>query len=170
MSLTPDESTVLPDNVGDLHTNTISDPLKYPIRGHRFVVKFEKFLATTAFKSIDGFTSEISPLEYREGTWATLGMRRVPGMLGSYPDITLTKGMYNNLDLYNYFMGYLQGKSNDVSDVTITLYHNDATPAASWVAYNVWPTRYEAAGLNADSSEIIIETLSLATEGVYRKT
>lgn len=169
MSLTPDEGQFLEGNQADLHTNTITDPLKYPIRGHRFVVTMEK-LGISAFKSVDGFQSEISPLEYREGSWATFGMRRVPGMLGSYPDITLTKGMYNSLDLYNYFMGYLKGTSNDVVDMTISVYHNDGNKAAEWIAYNTWPMRYEATGLNADSSEILIETVTFATEGVYRKS
>ena len=159
--------SVLPGSAGDLSTDVIGN-LDYPIRGHRFVVELQN-LGIASFKSVDGFTSEISPLEYREGTWATLGMRRVPGML-SYPDITLTKGMYNSLTLYDYFMGYLKGTSVKVENMTITVYSNAGNAVAKWIAFNVWPMRYEAGGLNADSSEIIIETVTFVTEGVYRET
>jgi len=171
MSVPQEENkAVAGTNAGSLGTGDIgfTEALKYPLRGHRFTAQIGTF-GITAFKSVDGFQSEISPLEYREGSWGTVGMRRVPGMLGSYPDITLTKGMYNSLDLYNYFMGYLRGESINVVDITITVYHNNGDKAAEWTAYNTWPMRYEATGLNADSSEILIETVTFATEGVYRK-
>ena len=76
-----------------LTTDQQGSGLKYPIRGHRFTVVIEG-LGLISFKSVEGFSMETSPVEYREGAVASLTMRKIPGMI-TYGDITLTKGMGN---------------------------------------------------------------------------
>ena len=150
-----------------LSTNAVGNGLQYPIRGHRFTVMMPNLSSIMSFKSVEGFSAEIGTTEYREGTWGTLGMRKLPTML-TYPDITLSKGMYSSSALYDFFMGYLKGTDTRVQDMTITAYDNTTNPIAMWTAINVWPYRYESGGLSADSAEIIVETVTFATEGVYR--
>lgn len=147
--------------------NSFGDALKYPIRGHRFVVELPDLSGIMSFKSVEGFSHEIGNTEYREGTWGTLGMRKLPTML-TYPDVTLAKGMYSSLAIYDFFMSYLNGTKLTVQDMTITAYDNATNPIAMWKAINVWPYRYESGGLSADSAEILVETVTFATEGVYR--
>lgn len=163
----PEERQVLGTLGDELSSeNAFSQGLKYPIRGHRFTVTLEG-LGLMSFKSVEGFSAEIGTTEYREGAFKTLGMRKLPTML-TYPDVTLAKGMYSALTLYDFFMGYLNGKSINVGQMEIIAYDNDTNPIAKWQAFNVWPTRYESGGLSADSAEILIETVTFATEGVYR--
>ena len=140
--------------------------LKYPIRGHRFTVEVGK-LGVLSCKSVEGFSAEIGTTEYREGAFATLGMRKLPTML-TYPDVTIAKGMYSQLTLYNFFMDYLNGKDISVQEMNIIAYDNASVEIAKWHAINVWPTRYESGGLSADSAEILVETMTFATEGVWR--
>jgi len=162
----PEERTVL-GSAGDvLSTDGMAQGLKYPIRGHRFTVNLDG-LGLMSFKSVEGFSAEIGTTEYREGAFKTLGMRKLPTML-TYPDVTLAKGMYNALTLYDFFMGYLNGRSLTVGQMTIEAFDNTDAVIARWQALNVWPTRYESGGLSADSAEILVETVTFATEGVYR--
>ena len=52
--------------------------------------------------------------------------------------------------------------------ITITLLDEEEAPAASWQVINAWPMRYTAPDFNATSSEIAIETLEIAHEGMTR--
>ena len=151
-----------------LNTEQQGAGLKYPIRGHRFTVSIEG-LGLISFKGVEGFSMETSPVEYREGAFASLCVRKIPGMI-SYGDITLTKGMYQSLELYDYFMGYMNGTNTSVKNMDIQAYDNTDIAIAKWTVLNAWPTRYESGGLSADSAEIIIETVSFANEGVFRET
>lgn len=162
----PEERTVLGGAADVLSSEGLGQGLKYPIRGHRFTVSLDG-LGLMSFKSVEGFSAEIGTTEYREGAFKTLGMRKLPTML-TYPDVTLAKGMYSALTLYDFFMGYLNGKSLTVGQMTIEAYDNADAVIARWQALNVWPTRYESGGLSADSAEILVETVTFATEGVYR--
>ena len=122
-----------------------------------------------SFKSVSSISVELGTTEYREGAFATLGPRKIPAMM-SYPDVTLEKGMYNSPVLYEFFMGYVNGKNLTVGQMLITAYDNADTPTAQWQALNVWPYRYESPGLSADSADILIESVTFATEGIYRIT
>ena len=42
------------------------------------------------------------------------------------------------------------------------------TPIATWQVINAWPTKYTAPDFNATSSEVAIETMELAHEGLTR--
>ena len=52
--------------------------------------------------------------------------------------------------------------------ITITLMDEEENPAASWQVINAWPTKYTASDFNATSSEVAIETLEIAHEGMTR--
>ena len=164
----PEERQVLGGSTDILNTEQQGNGLKYPIRGHRFTVTMDN-LGIISFKSVEGFSIETSPVEYREGGFGRLTVRKLPGLV-TYGDITLTKGMYQGKDLYDYFMGYINGKITIVSHMDIQAYDNTDLAIARWTVINAWPTRYESTGLNADSAEILIETVSFANEGVFRET
>lgn len=163
-----EERTVLGGAADVLSSEALGAGLKYPIRGHRFTVQIDG-LGLMSFKSVSAPSVELGSTEYREGAFATLGTRKIPTML-TYPDITLEKGMYSALTLYEFFMGYVNGKNLSVGQMTITAYDNADAPTAMWQAINVWPTRYESGGLSADSAEILVESMTFATEGIWRMT
>ncbi len=147
------------------------DPgLNRPLRGFRFVAEFGD-LGTSSFKSVgSGFGIQVNESEYREGGFASLTVRKVPGLV-SYNDIRLEKGMYSDPLLYDWFCDYMCGKTPDpVQVATITVFDNAANPTAKWEVYNAWPKEYESSDLNADDSSILIETLTIAHEGIQRVT
>ena len=54
-------------------------------------------------------------------------------------------------------------------DITIELLGEDGqTVKASWQVRQAWPCKYTAPDFNANSSELAIESLELAHEGITR--
>ena len=145
---------------------SVTNGLSSPIRGFRFTANFEG-LGTTSFKEVQGFSTEVDSTEYREGGFGYLTKRKLPGLV-TYGDITLTKGLYSNPILYNFFNDYLEGSNFTPVNAVITVFNNAAEPTASWSVINAWPKQYSSTDLNAEDSSILIETLVLAHEGIKR--
>ena len=146
--------------------NTITGGLANPIRGFRFTATFEG-LGTTSFKEVQGFSASVEETSYREGGFGFLTQRKLPGLV-SYGDITLTKGMYQSTLLYDFFNDYLEGNNFQPVDAHIVVFNNAGEPTASWSVTNAWPKEYNSTDLSADSSDVLIETLVLAHEGIRR--
>lgn len=139
-----------------------------PIRGFRFTADFYG-LGTSSFKTVSGgFSIDVAEQEYREGGFASLTTRKVPGLV-TYSDMTLEKGMYQSPLLYEWFCQFLCGETVDpVQTATITVYDNQGAPTARWELYNAWPKSYSSGDLSADDSSILVETLTLCHEGIQR--
>lgn len=146
--------------------STDSQGLATPIRGFRFIAVFDG-LGTSSFKEVQGFSSEVNVSEYREGGFGFLTSRKLPGLV-TYNEITLTKGMYSNPVLYEFFNNYLEGSTFTPVNGKITAFNNAGEPTASWTVINAWPKSYSSSDLSADNGEVIIETLVLAHEGIKR--
>ncbi len=146
--------------------NSIVKGLSSPLRGFRFTASFGD-LGTSSFRSVSGFSSNVDSSDYREGGFGHLTKRKLPGLV-SYDDITLEKGLYSNPLLYNFFNAYLEGNKFEPVNATITLYNNAGEPTASWSVINAWPMSYKSGDLNAEDSSILIESLTLAHEGIKR--
>lgn len=139
-----------------------------PLRGFRFTADFYG-LGTSSFKTVSGgFSIDVNESEYREGGFASLTTRKVPGLV-SYNDMTLEKGMYQSPLLYEWFCQFLCGETVDpVQTATITVYDNQGAPTARWELYNAWPKSYSSGDLSADDSSILVESLTIAHEGIQR--
>ncbi len=145
---------------------SITNGLSSPMRGFRFTANFEG-LGTSSFKSVTGFSATVDSTEYREGGFGYLTKRKLPGLV-SYDEITLEKGLYSDPVLYNFFNDYLEGNNFTPVNAVITIYDNAGNPTASWSVINAWPTSYKSGDLNAEDSSILIESLTLAHEGIKR--
>ncbi|MDR1364869.1 MAG: phage tail protein [Oscillospiraceae bacterium] len=163
----------MPEERPDLSTGGVesttamgANALGTPIRGYRFTATFDG-LGTASFKSVEGFSVEVQTTDYREGAFGRLTVRKLPGLV-TFPDITLTKGLYNDPELYRFFSSYLEGTTLTPVNAVVRAFDNAGTVTASWSVKHAWPSRYESSGLNADSSDVIIETLTLVNEGISR--
>ena len=56
----------------------------------------------------------------------------------------------------------------DRKTITITLLDEEEAPAGSWQVINAWPMRYTAPDFNATASEVAIESIEIAHEGMTR--
>lgn len=138
--------------------------MAYPHAKFRYRVEIDG-LAAGGFSEVSGFDASIDVIEYREGDMVTTPMK-VPG-LKKYGNITLKQGLVDSMVIYDWMMSGVNG-AVDRKTITITLLDEEEADAASWQVINAWPVKYTAPDFNATSSEIAIEQIEVAHEGMTR--
>ena len=136
----------------------------YPHGKFRFKLEIEG-LEAGGFSEVSGFDASIDVIEYREGDKVQTPMK-LPG-LKKYGNITLKWGVIDSNVLYEWMETGFE-KDVERKTITITLLDIDGEDAASWQVINAWPTKYTAPDFNATASEVAIETLEIAHEGMTR--
>lgn len=136
----------------------------YPHGRFRYKVEIEG-LSAGGFSEVTGFDASIEVIKYREGDMVQTPMK-VPG-LKEYSNIILKQGLVDSKVLYDWMIAGVNGAVQRKT-VTITLLDAEEKAAASWQVINAWPVKYTAPEFNAQSSEIAIETLEVAHEGMTR--
>ena len=122
-------------------------------------------LEAGGFSEVTGFDASIDVIEYREGDMTQTPIK-IPG-LKKYGNITLKQGLVDSMVLYEWMTAGLEGDV-ERKTLTITLLDIAGSPAASWQIINAWPVKYTAPDFNATSSEVAIESLEIAHEGMTR--
>lgn len=138
----------------------------YPYGKFRYTVELDSVTAG-GFSEVTGFDASIDVMEYREGDMTQTPMK-IPG-LKKYGNITLKKGLADSKALYDWMYEGVEGEVNRQT-LTITLLDATETPVASWRVINAWPVKYTGPDFNATSSEVAVETLEVAHEGMTRES
>ena len=112
-----------------------------------------------------GFDASIDVIEYREGDMVQTPMK-LPG-LKKYGNITLKQGVADSMVMYEWMIAGVEGEV-ERKTITITILDETETATASWQVINAWPAKYTAPDFNATASEVAIETLEIAHEGMTR--
>lgn len=121
-----------------------------------------------SFSEVTGFDASLDVIEYREGDMVGLTPMKLQG-LRKYGNVTLKKGVVDTDDMYDWLYKGLAGQV-ERKTLTIQLLDYDLTTVlASWRIINAWPMKYTAPDFNATSSEVAIETLEIAHEGMVRE-
>ena len=145
-------------------TTALSDPY----RGFRFRLEISGIqIAAFSEASIPDIT--IEAIDYREGT-DPIYKRPLSG-LSSYGRITLRRGLTDVMDLYEWQQAVIlngSGASGVRKNLSIILISAGGEDKSRWDVVNAWPTKYETAGLNASSSDVVVETLELAMDYMER--
>ena len=143
---------------------TLSDPY----RGFRFRVEISGIqIAAFSEASIPDIT--IDSVDYREGT-DPIYKRPLSG-LSTYGRVTLRRGLTDALDLYEWqqlVLGNGSGAPGVKRNVSIILINAAGDDKSRWNIVNAWPTKYETGGLNASTSDVVVETLELAMDYMQR--
>lgn len=80
-------------------------------------------------------------------------------------DVTLRKGITRNEDLFNWYYGFTQGVATR-KDGLITLLDERHDPHTVWKFRRGLPVKYVAPQLNAQQSNVAIEAITIAHEGI----
>ena len=122
-------------------------------------------LEAGGFSEASGFDASIDVIEYREGDMVQTPLK-LPG-LKKYGNITLKQGVADSMVMYEWMIAGVEGEV-ERKTITITILDETETATASWQVINAWPAKYTAPDFNATSSEVAIETLEIAHEGMTR--
>lgn len=137
---------------------------KDPYRNFRFRVEVEG-IQQAGFSEVAGYDASLAVIEYREGN-EVITPRKLPG-LAKYGNITLKWGVTDSMDMYNWMAESLQGKVTRKT-VTIIAINEEGADVATWQVIEAWPSKYTAPNFNGTGSEVAIELLELAHEGMTR--
>lgn len=137
-----------------------------PFRNFKFRVEIAG-ITVAAFSEVAIGETTTEAIDYREGTEPN-HVRKLPG-LTKYGNITLKKGVTDNMDLSNWNKDILDGKiGSKRKTVKLVVIDEAGVDKASFVISEAWPTKYDPSDLNAKGNEVFIELLELVNEGIER--
>ena len=118
------------------------------------------------FQEVSGLGMEITVAEYRAGNFKDNAPIKITGGY-KIPDVTLKRGVIGSLDLYEWIKEVRDGSQEQLKSVTIRLLSEDrAAVAQEWKLSGARPIKYTGPPLNAKGTDVGIEELVLAVEGM----
>lgn len=116
------------------------------------------------FSEVSGLTTDANIIEYREGNEQQGTTRKLPGLM-KYNNIVLKRGWTKDKALWEWRKKVIEGKTSRASG-SVVLLDEARNEALRWNFREGWPSKWEGPGLNAKTSEVAIETLEIAHEGL----
>ena len=136
-----------------------------PFVSFNFLVEIDG-ITRAAFQEVSGgIEITIEPIDHREGGDITR-VRKLPGMT-QYANIVLKRGMTDDVELYQWILDAVEGRVVRKNGSIIIL-DRTGTEVARYNFFDAWPTKYTGPTFNAETSDVAIETLELAHEGIRR--
>ena len=162
-------------------SDEIAENLLAPLQVFRFEITFKRNgsavpLCSGAFAECSGLEATMEPKVIKSGG-ENYGAYQRPGTV-SFATVVLKRGMTTTRDLFKWFQMVNGGSYAYRLSAEIALKHfvleNKKTPqekavektAVTWALDNCLPIKFKAADLNAKGTDIGIEELHLAHEGL----
>jgi len=146
-----------------LATNGLGQRLD-PYMAFNFVVEIEG-LIVGGFSEVSGLESNVEVTTYREG-----GLNRydhkLPGPT-TYANLVLTRGLTDIETLWNWYDNVTRGIIRRKNG-TILLLDPQRLPVAWWDFHAAYPVRWVGPQLRAAATEVAVEQLELAHEGLRK--
>ena len=136
-----------------------------PYRNFRFRLEIDG-LDAGSFSEVSGFDATMDVVEYRAGDDPAITPTKLPGLI-KYGNITLKWGSSETMVLYDWLIDITEG-TIEKKTATLTAPDAEGSPAPPARGPNAWPVKYTAPDFNGTSSEVAIETIELAHEGLTR--
>jgi phage tail-like protein len=122
-----------------------------------------------SFSEVSGLDTEVDVIEYRHGDSPEYSSIKMPG-LKKASDVTLKKGIFTtDVTLFEWFA---QNNMNTIErkTVQIMLLNESGDTEITWTLTNAFPKQVQGTDLNSTSSEVAVETIVLAHEGLTVET
>jgi phage tail-like protein len=137
--------------------------MNYPQQKDHFRVEWGG--NNVGFMEVSGLSIELDVVDYREGSSPENSVRKMPGMK-KFSDVILKRGIVKNDDDFYKWISTATFNQVERRDVVISLLNEQHEPVVVWKLRNAFPLKLEYSTMDAHSSEVIIESLTLAHEGL----
>jgi phage tail-like protein len=134
-----------------------------PLGQFNFLIEIDG-VVKGGFSEASGLTTDTNVVEYREGQEQSLTTRKLPGLM-KYNNIVLKRGWTRDRSLWEWRRKVIEGKTQRAGGA-IVLLDEARNEALRWNFTEGWPSKWEGPALNAKTSEVAIETLEIAHEGL----
>lgn len=133
-----------------------------PIGNYKFAIEIDG-ITEGSFSKVSGIGAEIQIDDVDEGGM-NYSTHKIPVRV-KYSNITLEKGITKSKELFQWFSQSCEGiiKKRDFS---IILSDNGGETIRRWNFTQGYPVRWEADGLDAQGSEILLERMEICYEGM----
>jgi phage tail-like protein len=134
-----------------------------PLRGFRYLVEIDG-LVSGAFLRVKGLSREVRHESYREGGVNGFEHKLVTQV--AFPSVVLERGLALE-ELWKWAQAAADG---DVTRRNVRVRLSDESGAAAW-AWSIEqaiPVKYSTSDLDAQSSQVVMETLELAHHGLRK--
>ena len=137
----------------------------YPPVGFYFRVVFDGITgdaskeADANFQEVSGLTVEVETEKYQEG-----GVNDYQHPLPKpvkYPNLVLKRGLLIDSKLVDWLKDATENFIIEPKNLTVDLLNGDGEPLMSWAVTNAWPVKWDISGFNAQSDDIVAETIEL---------
>ncbi|MGY3051895.1 phage tail-like protein [Pedobacter sp. UYEF25] len=117
------------------------------------------------FTEVSGLNIENKLIEYRDGASPEYSKIKMPGMR-EFSNITLKRGVFADDNEFYQWLNTISLNTVERRDVVIKLLNEEHTPVVTWKIKNAFPLKIQSTDLKADGSEVAIEQIDLAHEGL----
>jgi phage tail-like protein len=134
-----------------------------PYGQFNFQIEIDGVVAA-GFSEVSGLTTDTNIIEYREGSEQHGTTRKLPGLI-KYSNIVLKRGWTASQSLWLWRKTVIDGQTSRRSGAIILL-DEARQQALRWNFREGWPSKWEGPALNGKTSEVAIETMEIAHEGL----
>ena len=134
-----------------------------PPVGFHFSVEFDvpdAIERDVRFRDVSGLTMELEEFSYAEGGENRFS-HKFP-VRGRYPDLVLKRGLLVDSGLRAWIQDAAQNLIVRPVTVWVKLLDETHQPLQTYTVVGAWPKKWVVSDFNAESSELVIETLELA--------
>lgn len=116
------------------------------------------------FQEVSGIGMEVTVAEYRNGNERENAVRKITG-LNRTTDVTLKRGVFGALNLYQWLDEIRNGSQNALRTVTIQLQNEDHSAVVqTWKLLRARIIKHTSGPMNAKGTDVAMEELVLAYE------
>jgi phage tail-like protein len=144
------------------------DGLKDPHVVHHFALELQGVVEGT-FQECSGLSSTSEVIEHREqDPQGRQKITKIPGQL-KFNDITLKRGVTDDLDLYRWRQDVIDGKIDLArKDGSVILQDQQDNEVYRFNFRRGWPTVYKSSDFKSTDNSVALEELTLAVEWIER--
>ncbi len=113
----------------------------------------------TMFQSVNGLSASIGTENVKEG-----GENRFTHSLpvrSAYEDLVLKRGVLIDSDVVRWCRDALEAFAYQPTTVLVELLNDKHEPLVTWNVIHAWPKKWSISDLDAEKSEVLVETLEL---------
>lgn len=137
-----------------------------PILAFHFAIEIGG-LIVAGFSDASGLQAEIEVQEYREGGVNDY-IHKFAGPTKYPSNLILKRGITDNTSLWSWYTDVMRGRI-ERKLVGVVLMNSTGDVSRRWNLQNAYPVKWTGPELKATASEVAIETLELAHEGLLRQ-
>lgn len=141
--------------------------MNYPLTTFHFQVEWGG--SRLGFTEVSGLDARVEVIEYREGNSPSYESLKMPGRpkLGN---VTLKRGMLAADNEFFEWLDTIRLNTVERRDLIIKALNEQHEPVFVWKLRNAWPVAVSAPTFDSSSSDVAIETLEVAHEGIQTQS